>query len=139
MGAAMAPSAADTIMTHLKDTNRSPEYYDKIITGVLGHIGKELVTKITGEQGVTLSSNYDDGGAMIFDQNTQDTNNGGSGCACAAVTYCGYLHNQLENSALSRILLVPTGALLSTTSVQQGETIPGISHAVAIERVMQGR
>ncbi|MCL2704309.1 MAG: stage V sporulation protein AD [Defluviitaleaceae bacterium] len=135
MGAAMAPSAADTLITHFKDTGRNPDYYDLIITGDLGYIGHELVLKITQEQGYHISSNYTDCGIKIFDRETQDTHSGGSGCACSAVTFAGYLYNQMQNSAIGKLLLLPTGALLSTTSAQQGESIPGICHAVAIENI----
>ena len=135
MGAAMAPCAADTMITHFKDTGRNPDYYDMIITGDLGYIGHELVLDIVKEQGYSLSSNYTDCGIKIFDKETQDTHSGGSGCACAAVTYAGYLHTQIENGAIGKLLLLPTGALLSTTSAQQGESIPGICHAVVIEKL----
>lgn len=130
-----APAAADTMITHFKDTGRSPDYYDLIATGDLGYIGRELVMNISKEQGYDLSRNYNDCGVMIFDRETQDTHSGGSGCACAAVTFSGYLFKQLQSGQLNKLLLMPTGALMSTTSAQQGESIPGICHAVAIERI----
>lgn len=132
LGAAMAPAAADTLITHLKDTGRRPDYYDMIATGDLGYIGHELVQNITKEQGYDLA-NYTDCGIEIFDQKAQDTHSGGSGCACSAVTFCGYLYNKMQSGAIGKLLLLPTGALLSPTSAQQGETIPGICHAVSIE------
>ncbi|MDR1703419.1 MAG: stage V sporulation protein AD [Clostridiales bacterium] len=132
MGAAMAPSAADTLIAHFKDTGRAPEYYDLIITGDLGHVGGELAVSIVREQGYCLK-NYSDCGIEIFNRETQDTHAGGSGCACSAVTFSGYLYNCLTEKRMNKILFMPTGALLSTTSSQQGETIPGICHAIAIE------
>jgi stage V sporulation protein AD len=133
MGAAMAPAAADTLLTHFNDFNITPDYYDLIITGDLGHVGRELVIELLKEQGIELKDNFTDCGIKIFDKEKQDTHSGGSGCACAAVTFAGYLYDKLKNLAFNRILLVPTGALLSPTTSQQGETIPGIAHAVRIE------
>lgn len=133
MGAAMAPSAADTMITHFKDTGRQPDYYDLIITGDLGYVGHALTLDIVREQGYDISGNYSDCGIRIYDRDVQDTHSGGSGCACSAVTFCGYLYGQLKTKQLSKILLLPTGALMSPTSTQQGETIPGICHAVSIE------
>ena len=132
MGAAMAPAAANTIYTHLKDTNQTPEDYDYIITGDLGKIGKEITDKLLLEYGYDISNNHKDCGEMIFDE-TQDTKAGGSGCGCSAVVTCGYFYKKLINKEIKRILLVSTGALMSPTSNFQGESIPGIAHAVAIE------
>jgi len=133
MGAAMAPAALDTIITHLKDTGRKPSYYDAIITGDLGHIGKEIVIELAEKEGYNLKSNYNDCGVLIFDKNSQDTHSGGSGCACCATVFSGYLFKQLKSKKLKKLLLVATGALTNATSTQQGESIPGIAHAVSIE------
>lgn len=133
MGAAMAPAAVDTLSAHLRDTGRTPDYYDLIATGDLGHIGRDLVVRLMKQEGYDLSKNYTDCGVEIFDKAKQDTHAGGSGCGCAAVTYAGYWHHMLKQGKLNKILLVPTGALHSTTTAQQGESIPGIAHAVAIE------
>ena len=133
MGAAMAPAALDTIITHFKDTGRKPSYYDAIITGDLGHIGKEIVIELAQKQGYNIKSNYNDCGVLIFDKATQDTHSGGSGCACCGTVFSGYLFHQLKSKKLKKILLVATGALTNATSSQQGESIPGIAHAVSIE------
>jgi len=133
MGAAMAPSAADTIVAHFNDTKRDPSYYDSIITGDLGHIGSQLAAELMADKGYKLGNNYTDCGIKIFDKAKQDTHAGGSGCGCSAVTLAGYLYNGLKEKTINKILFVPTGALLSPTSVQQGQNIPGIAHAVAIE------
>lgn len=132
MGAAMAPAAAQTLMAHFEDLAITPDYYDLIFTGDLGHIGHELVYKLCAEQNIKLM-NYQDCGMLIFDKERQDTNAGGSGCACAAVTFAGYIYSKLMARELNKVLFIPTGALMSATSTQQGETIPGIAHAVAIE------
>lgn len=132
MGSAMAPAAADTIIQHLKDTGQTPEDYDLIITGDLGKYGRELVTKLAQQQAVNLTTNYKDCGVLIFND-SQDTHAGGSGCACSATVTCGYLLNQMRGGKLRRLLGVGTGALLSPCSYQQGETIPGIGHAVVIQ------
>ncbi len=132
MGAAMAPAAVDTIITHLKDLNRTPDYYDLIITGDLGYVGNTLARELLKKEGYELGDKLGDCGILIFDRDTQDTHSGGSGCACSAVTFSGYLYNKLCKKELNKILFVPTGALLSTTSLQQGEAIPAIAHAVEI-------
>lgn len=133
MGAAMAPAALDTLITHFKDTGRNPSYYDGIFTGDLGHIGKEILIEMAQTEGYNIKSNYNDCGVLIFDKETQDTHSGGSGCACCASVFSGFLFNQLKSKKLSKILLIATGALTNSTTNQQGETIPGIAHAVSIE------
>ncbi len=133
MGAAMAPAALDTLITHLEDTGRKPSYYDAIITGDLGHIGKDIVLELAETKGYNIKSNYNDCGVLMFDKNTQDTHSGGSGCACIGTVFSGYFFKQLKNKKLNRILLIATGALTNATTSQQGESIPGIAHAVAIE------
>lgn len=133
MGAAMATAALDTIIHHFKDTGRKPSYYDAIITGDLGHIGKEIVLDLAEKQGYNIKSNYNDCGVLIFDKNTQDTHSGGSGCACCGTVFSGYLFEQLKTKKLKKLLLIATGALTNATSSQQGESIPGIAHAVSIE------
>ncbi len=133
MGAAMATAAADVIACNLKDFNITPDYYDLIITGDLGYVGKELTIELLKKEGIDISKNYTDCGVEIFDKDKQDTHSGGSGCACSAVTFSGYFYKQLQEKKLKKILFIPTGALMSSTSVQQGESIPGIAHAVVIE------
>lgn len=127
------PAALDTILTHFKDTGRNPSYYDAIITGDLGHIGKSIVIDLAEKQGYNIKSNYNDCGVLMFDKETQDTHSGGSGCACCGTVFSGYFYNQLKNKKIKNILLVATGALTNATSAQQGESIPGIAHAVSIE------
>lgn len=133
MGAAMAPAALDTLVTHFKDTGRSPSYYDGIFTGDLGYIGKEILMENALLKGYNIKNNYNDCGVLMFDKETQDTHAGGSGCACAATIFSGYLYNQLKQKKMKKILLIPTGALTNSTTAQQGESIPGIAHAVSIE------
>lgn len=132
MGAAMAPAAADTIATHLYDTQRSPSDYDLIVTGDLGMVGRTLAIDLLKKSGQDVSKVFNDCGCMIFSQE-QDTHAGGSGCGCSAVVFNAYLLNQLRTGEYKRILLAATGALMSPTSTMQGESIPSISHAVAIE------
>ena len=133
MGSAMAPAAVSTILTHLKDTGRKPTYYDAIITGDLGHIGKGIVLDLCKAEGFQLSSVYNDCGVLMFDKEKQDTHSGGSGCACCGTVFSGYFFNQLKEKKIKKMLLVATGALMNSTSTQQGESIPGIAHAVSIE------
>lgn len=133
MGSAMAPAAVSTILTHLKDTNRKPTYYDAIITGDLGHIGKGIVLDLCKAEGFQLSSVYNDCGVLMFDKEKQDTHSGGSGCACCGTVFSGFFFNQLKEKKIKNMLLVATGALMNSTSTQQGESIPGIAHAISIE------
>lgn len=133
MGAAMAPAAAALIESHLKDFGISPDYYDMIATGDLGYVGKSLVCDMLEEKGIRLGSNYIDCGIEIFDKDKQDTHSGGSGCACSAVTFAGMIYTKLMSGQLKRVLFVPTGALMSPTSIGQGESIAGIAHGVVIE------
>jgi len=133
MGAAMAPAALDTLITHFQDTGRKPSYYDAIITGDLGHIGKEILTDLAKDKGYNISNNYNDCGVLIFDKETQDTHSGGSGCGCCASVFSGYFFKELRDKKINKILLIATGALTNATSSQQGESIPGIAHAISIE------
>ena len=133
MGAAMAPAALDTLLTHFKDTGRSPSYYDAIITGDLGHIGNDIVIDLCSRNGYNIKSVYNDCGVLIFDKEKQDTHSGGSGCGCCASVFSGYLFEQLKSKKIKRLLLIATGALMNSMSSQQGESIPGIAHAISIE------
>ncbi len=133
MGAAMAPAAYDTISAHLKDTGRAPADYDLIVTGDLGFLGHELLLELLRRDGSDLSSNSTDCGMLIFRREEQDVHCGGSGCGCCASVLTGHLLDGLARGTWSRILFCPTGALHSPTSAMQGESIPGICHAVAIE------
>jgi len=133
MGAAMAPAAVDTIRMHLADTGFKVDDYDLIITGDLGKIGHQIALELLEKEGYDLSNVFRDCGIEIFDHEKQDTHAGGSGCGCSAVVFGGYLYEQLKLKNLNKILLVATGALLSPTSSLQGESIPGIAHAVTIE------
>ncbi|MDP3050987.1 MAG: stage V sporulation protein AD [Eubacteriales bacterium] len=135
VGAAMAPAAADTLVRHFADTGRSPGYYDLIVTGDLGKFGKDLTKKLAvSKGGFDLSDNYEDCGLILYDTEKQDVHAGASGCASSAVVVYGYLYRQLMEGQIRRLLMVPTGALHSPTSFQQGDNIPGIAHASSIEK-----
>jgi len=133
MGAAMAPAAVDTISAHFKDTGLTPEYYDLIVTGDLGAVGKSICEDLLRREGLDIGDRYNDCGLMIYDRKKQDTHAGGSGCGCSATVFAGYLYQEMQKNNLNKILFVPTGALLSPTSTQQGESIPCIAHAVSLE------
>lgn len=133
MGACMAPAAADVIYYNLRDFNREPDYYDKIITGDLGCVGKDILCDIMKEKGYDISKNHMDCGVEIFDQTTQDTHAGGSGCGCSAITLNGYVLEKMRRKEWMRVLFVPTGALLSTVSFNEGNSVPGIAHGVILE------
>lgn len=132
MGAAMAPAAADTIMTHFKDMGIEPDYYDKIYTGDLGVIGSDILCDMLNKEGIDIYSKHEDCGKMIYDMQKEDVHAGGSGCGCCASVFCGHIFKELKRGNLKRILLVATGALMNATIVQQGESIPVIAHAVGI-------
>lgn len=131
MGAAMTPAAYDTLSAHFKDTGRSPSYYDLIVTGDLGSLGSELLLELLRRDGMELS-NHVDCGMLIFDAENQDVHCGGSGCGCSASVLTGYLLNGMRAGTWKNILFCPTGALHSPTASSQGESIPGICHAIAI-------
>lgn len=135
MGAAMAPAAVDTLLNHLQDTGRDIDYYDLVATGDLGYIGKDIMCDLLVDAGLDsqkVFSHYDDCGTMLFSKD-QDVHGGGSGCGCSAAVLTGSLLPKLESGEYKRILLMSTGALLSTISPFQGESIPGIAHAVCLE------
>ena len=133
MGAAMAPAAADVLVKHFTDLDIRPSHYDVIATGDLGKVGRELLLQLMDEAGYNLHGNHTDCGLMIYDLEKQDVHAGGSGCGCSAATFAGYFYRRLQKGGIKRLLLVPTGALHSVATIQQGESIPAIAHAVAIE------
>ena len=130
MGAAMAPAAADTIANFLTDTATTPDDYDLIVTGDLSQVGSELLRDLLERKGIKLGSKHADCGLMMYDREKQDVHAGGSGCGCAASILCSYFLSKLERRELNNILFVATGALMSPTSSQQGESIPGIAHLI---------
>ena len=133
MGAAMAPAACATIMDFLKDTATSPEDYDMILTGDLGSVGSELLLELMErESGIDISAVHRDCGVMIFDPKSQDVNAGGSGCGCSGAVVCSYIMRLLREGQMRKVLFVGTGALMSTTSSKQGESVPGIAHGVLL-------
>ncbi len=133
MGAIMAPAAADVIYQCLEDLSLKPDYFDKIITGDLGKVGSEILIKLLRDNNVEIGDRHMDCGVEIFDSEKQDTHSGGSGCGCCAVTLAGYILHNMDQGTWKRILFVPTGALLSTVSYNEGQTIPGIAHGIVIE------
>ena len=133
MGAAMAGAAQDTLISHLQDTGRDPKYYDAIFTGDLGYLGKDILIDLVQESGYDIRENYNDCGVLMFDKKKQDTHCGGSGAGCVASVFSSYIYNQLKNQAFKKVLLIATGALTNATTSQQGESIPGIAHAISIE------
>ena len=133
MGACMAPAAAAVIYQNLQDFGIKPTYYDRIITGDLGKVGKTILEDLLSMNNVDISANHMDCGIEIFENEEQDTHSGGSGCGCSATVLAGYILKKLSSGEWKRVLFVPTGALLSTVSYNEGQTIPGIAHAVIIE------
>ena len=134
MGAAMAMAAMDTILTNFRDMGVDETYYDKIITGDLGEVGKRLLLDYLIKAGYDIENRYMDCGIEIFSDETQDTHAGGSGCGCSASVLCAYVLPKIRDGVWKRVLFLPTGALLSTVSFNEGKSVPGISHAVILEK-----
>lgn len=133
MGAAMAPGAAETIQSFLNDTGTKPEDYDLILTGDLGKVGSELLIDLLKKDfSIDISSVHNDCGLMIYDLENQDMHAGGSGCGCSASVVNSFIMKRLQSKELNKVLFVGTGALLSTTSSLQGESVPGIAHGVLL-------
>ena len=138
MGAAMAPAAHDTLSALFRDTGTTPRDYDLIVTGDLGLLGQQIVTDLFRQDGVDMTKNYTDCGLLLYHLEKQDMHAGGSGCGCSAAVFNGYLLRGLREGRWKRLLFAPTGALLSPTSSFQGESIPGICHAVALSAAKEG-
>lgn len=134
MGAAMAPAAADTLAAHFQDTGHMPRDYDHIFTGDLGKVGSELLKNLMKQKGYALTDDlYTDCGLMIYDAK-DDVHAGASGCGCSAVVLSAHILHKIRSGEWKRVLFMATGALMSTTSSQQGESIPGIAHAIVLEQ-----
>ena len=138
MGAAMAPAACDTLSALFRETKTGPGDYDLIVTGDLGVLGHAIVTDLLSREGVDLSRNYQDCGMLLYDLDKQDMHAGASGCGCSAAVLNGYLLGGMRQGKWQRVVFAPTGALLSPTSSFQGESIPGICHAVVFSAQKEG-
>ena len=132
MGGAMAPAAYETIKTHFSDFGVSPDDYDCIVTGDLGQVGSDILKDLLLKDGIDITKKHRDCGLLIYDRKRQDVHAGGSGCGCIASVLCGYFTKEMLSGRMSKILAVGTGALLSTTSSLQGESVPGIAHAISL-------
>lgn len=132
MGAAMAPAAVDTLIAHFKETGNTPDNYDLIITGDLGAFGSRIFKDLMWEKGYNVDKQHVDCGEMIYNI-CEEEFQGGSGAGCSAVVFNSFIYKKLKKKMYKRVLLMATGALLSTTSTQQGESIPAICHAVVFE------
>jgi len=130
-----SPAAADVILHNFKDLGIGPGYYDRIITGDLGTIGQRILIDMMHGYGYDIEPQHFDCGTEIYYNKEQDTNAGGSGCGCSAITLCGYILEKMRKNEWQRVLFVPTGALLSTVSFNEGNSIPGIAHGVVLEAV----
>ena len=133
MGACMSPAACDTIIRNLEDFERTPEDYSRIITGDLGYVGQSILFDLMRGKGYDIKANHMDCGMTIFNQQLQDTHAGGSGCGCAATTLSAYILPKIEKGEWKRVLFVPTGALMSTVSYNEGASVPGIAHGIVLE------
>ena len=133
MGAAMAPAICDTFLRYFKESGTTPNDYDLIITGDLGYEGASILRDIMKIEGHTFGDNYTDCGILMFDQTTQDTHAGGSGCGCSATVLSAYVLPEMEKGNIKRTLFVASGAMMSPDSIKQGESIPAIGHLVLFE------
>lgn len=134
MGAAMAPAAIDTLSAHFTDTGFTPNDYDLILTGDLGVIGSDIMEELMLDEGYDIRQVHNDCGKMIYNIDEQDVHAGGSGCGCCGSVFCGHIMQEIRNGTYERVLLIATGALMNPITIEQGETIPAIAHAVAISR-----
>ena len=129
------PAARKTIADFLRDTNTLPSDYDMILTGDLGLVGSRLLRELMQrEDNLDISNVHQDSGLMIFDRNNQDVHAGGSGCGCCGSVLCSHILDEMRKGKIRNLLFVATGALMSPVSSREGESIPGICHAVALER-----
>ena len=133
MGAAMAMAACDTLTRHFEDTGRGPDYYDAVLTGDLGRVGSEILAELMAMRGIGLGAKHMDCGSLIYDAERQGVCSGGSSCGCSASVFAGYALGNMRSGIWKRVLFAATGALMSPTTSLQGESIPGICHAVAFE------
>ena len=131
----MAPAACDTIYQHFEDFGRSVNDYDAVLTGDLGVVGRQILLDLLKEKNIDLSSVHQDCGLLIYDNQKQDTHSGGSGCGCAASVLAAYILPRVVSGFWKRVLFVPTGAMLSKVSFNEGEPIAGIAHGVVIEHI----
>lgn len=136
MGACMAPAAADTLAAYFKDTGENAGSFDKIITGDLGYIGQKILIDLMAEKGMDIAGKHTDCGIEIYDSKTQDTHAGGSGCGCSAVTLTSWILPRMLSGDWHRVFFMPTGALLSPISFNEGQSIPGIAHGIVLEAGM---
>ena len=134
MGAAMAPSACSTICRHFHSTKTTPSDYDLIVTGDLGALGSRILKKLIKDEGFNIDANHVDCGELIYNID-EKVYQGGSGAGCSAVVFASYLYPKLKDKKVNKVLFIATGALLSTVSAGQGESIPGIAHAISLENV----
>ncbi len=133
MGAAMAPAAARSISDFILDTDTKPSDYDLILTGDLGEVGSKLLCELMLNDGIDIRKNHNDCGLLIYDREKQDVHAGGSGCGCAASVLCSHILNSISEGRLKNVIFAATGALMSPTSSQQGDSIPGICHIVNLK------
>ncbi len=129
-----SPAAADTLARYFRDTETKPDDYERIVTGDLSAVGGALLRNLLKNEGFDLGDRYTDCGLLLYDRKTQDVHAGGSGCGCSAGVLCGHLLNRFDRGELSDFLFVGTGALMSPTSCQQGESIPAVAHLVHFVR-----
>ena len=133
MGAAMAPAICDTFLRFFKESGTTPDDYDLILTGDLGHEGASILRDLIKIEGYTFGDNYTDCGILMFDKASQDTHAGGSGCGCSATVLSAYVLPEMEMGNIKRTLFVASGAMMSPDSIKQGESIPAIGHLVLFE------
>lgn len=136
MGGCMAPAACDTIWQHFQDFQAVPSDYDAVITGDLGMVGQQILFDLLSEKGLNIRMIHQDCGLMIYDNETQDTHSGGSGCGCAASVLAAYILPRILTGSWKKVLFVPTGAMLSKVSYNEGESIPGIAHGLVIQQIL---
>ena len=135
MGAVMAIAAADTIKRHLDDLKINASYYDLILTGDLGVYGKEILIEYLQDYGIDITKNYNDCGLILYDQKKQPVFAGASGPSSSALVLCAYILKEMKRGKYQKVLVVPTGAIFSSTRVFQKSSIPSVAHAISLEAI----
>ena len=121
------------MLRFLKDTGTWPDDYDFIATGDLGSEGSALFKMMMAQEGQKIGDNHFDCGLLIYDMDSQDVHAGGSGCGCSASVLCSHILGGMEQGRWKSGLFMATGAMMSPTSSQQGESIPGIAHLIHLQ------
>ena len=134
MGAAMARAAFDSIYTYFSLSKIPFEKFDYIVTGDLGFVGSEILCELLSKELSGAEKKHIDCGTLLYDKQNADVHSGASGCGCSASVLASHFLPMLKKGEINNILFLSTGALMSPSSVMQGENILGVAPVIHIER-----